>query len=79
MLFQGMSDVNLKGKRHFRESGDSEARLLSVEKQSNPNCEAAQYFVGLKGSSFTESNLMELPVNLNLMSIDGLSGQQRDE
>jgi len=52
--------------------------LQKLQNEWNPNCDAAQYFVGLKGSSFTESNLMELPVNLNLISIDGLSGQQRD-
>ena len=78
MLFQGMSDVNLKGKSPFREREIPRHACDRLQYESNPNCEAAQYFVGLKGSSFTESNLMELPVNLNLMSIDGLSGQQRD-
>lgn len=32
---------------------------------------------GVKGRSFTESSLMDEPVNSNVISIGGLSGQQR--
>jgi len=32
---------------------------------------------GLAGDSFTESSLIEVPVNLDLIAMDGLSGQHR--